>query len=144
MGCRGESSTRRVRCRDTCEVGKISGHDESLESLLSGEAIREELRDTNSNLEEKVAQKEFRKDLYFRINVVNIFMPPLRTMGEVAAEATGAEGAAGAAHLFPVKDPWAYIPARPMGAVSVRRAIPPCAGRRASGRGRRPSGTARR
>ena len=36
---------------------------------------------TNSNLEEKVARKEFRKDLYFRINVVNIYMPPLRTMG---------------------------------------------------------------
>ena len=36
---------------------------------------------TNSNLEEKVAEKQFRKDLYFRINVVNIFMPPLRMMG---------------------------------------------------------------
>ncbi len=36
---------------------------------------------TNSNLEEKVASKEFRKDLYFRINVVNIYMPPLRAMG---------------------------------------------------------------
>ena len=56
MGCRGESSTRRVRCRDTCEVGKISGHDESLESLLSGEAIREELRDTKMNVEETVTK----------------------------------------------------------------------------------------
>ena len=36
---------------------------------------------TNSILEEKVARKEFRKDLYFRINVVNIFMSPLRMMG---------------------------------------------------------------
>jgi len=36
---------------------------------------------TNSNLEDKVAQKEFRKDLYFRINVVNLYMPPLREMG---------------------------------------------------------------
>ncbi len=35
---------------------------------------------TNSILEEKVARKEFRKDLYFRINVVNIFMPPLQQM----------------------------------------------------------------
>ena len=35
-----------------------------------------------------------------------------------AASAAGAAGAstpAGAAHLFPVKDPWAYIPARPLG-----------------------------
>ncbi len=36
---------------------------------------------SNANLEEKVASKEFRKDLYFRINVVNIYMPPLRQMG---------------------------------------------------------------
>ena len=36
---------------------------------------------TNSILDEKVARKEFRKDLYFRINVVNIFMSPLRMMG---------------------------------------------------------------
>ena len=52
---------------------------------------------------------------------------PLRTMGAVVAGAVGGQGmagaqgaeggqaAAGAAHLFPVKDPWAYIPARPMG-----------------------------
>ena len=32
---------------------------------------------------------------------------PLREMNEAVA--------AGAAHLFPVKDPWAYIPARPLG-----------------------------
>ena len=37
-------------------MGKISDYDESLESLLSGEAIREELRDTNSNLEETVTK----------------------------------------------------------------------------------------
>ena len=35
---------------------------------------------TNANLEEKVAQREFRKDLYFRINVVNVHLPPLRRM----------------------------------------------------------------
>jgi DNA-binding NtrC family response regulator len=37
---------------------------------------------TNANLEERVADKEFRKDLYFRINVVNVYMPPLRSMEE--------------------------------------------------------------
>ncbi|MDX1546643.1 MAG: sigma-54 dependent transcriptional regulator [Rhodothermales bacterium] len=36
---------------------------------------------TNANLEQRVAEKSFRKDLYFRINVVNIYMPPLREMG---------------------------------------------------------------
>ncbi len=36
---------------------------------------------TNANLEDRVARKEFRKDLYFRINVVNVYMPPLREMG---------------------------------------------------------------
>ena len=39
---------------------------------------------------------------------------PLREMDEAVAGMGGA-GAAGPAHLFPVKDPWAYIPARPLG-----------------------------
>ena len=33
---------------------------------------------TNRNLEEAVSQGEFRSDLYFRINVISIFLPPLR------------------------------------------------------------------
>lgn len=33
---------------------------------------------TNRNLEEAVAQREFREDLYYRINVVSIFLPSLR------------------------------------------------------------------
>ena len=36
---------------------------------------------TNANLEQRVSEKEFRKDLFFRINVVNIELPPLRKMG---------------------------------------------------------------
>lgn len=36
---------------------------------------------TNANLEERVAEKEFRKDLFYRINVINIHLPPLRRMG---------------------------------------------------------------
>ena len=39
---------------------------------------------TNANLEEKVAEKEFRKDLLYRINVVTVELPPLRRMGEDA------------------------------------------------------------
>ncbi|PSQ80366.1 MAG: sigma-54-dependent Fis family transcriptional regulator, partial [Bacteroidetes bacterium QS_1_65_9] len=37
---------------------------------------------TNSDLEQLVAEKEFRKDLFYRINVVNLHLPPLRKMGE--------------------------------------------------------------
>jgi transcriptional regulator with PAS, ATPase and Fis domain len=33
---------------------------------------------TNCNLEEKVAKKEFRSDLFYRLNVLNLYIPPLR------------------------------------------------------------------
>jgi two-component system, NtrC family, response regulator AtoC len=36
---------------------------------------------TNASLEEKVADRQFRKDLYYRINVVNLPLPALRQMG---------------------------------------------------------------
>jgi transcriptional regulator with GAF, ATPase, and Fis domain len=36
---------------------------------------------TNRNLEEAVAQKLFRPDLYFRLNVVSVTIPPLRERG---------------------------------------------------------------
>ncbi|HYE96625.1 MAG TPA: sigma-54 dependent transcriptional regulator [Rubricoccaceae bacterium] len=36
---------------------------------------------TNASLEEKIAEKKFRKDLFFRINVVSIKLPALRQMG---------------------------------------------------------------
>jgi len=37
---------------------------------------------TNKNLEEAVGEGEFRADLYFRINVISIFLPPLRERKE--------------------------------------------------------------
>jgi two-component system nitrogen regulation response regulator GlnG len=37
---------------------------------------------TNRNLEEAISKKEFREDLYYRLNVVGIHLPPLRARTE--------------------------------------------------------------
>jgi DNA-binding NtrC family response regulator len=37
---------------------------------------------TNKNLEELLERKEFREDLYYRINVVSLYLPPLRKRRE--------------------------------------------------------------
>jgi DNA-binding NtrC family response regulator len=37
---------------------------------------------TNADLEKSVQEESFRKDLFFRINVVNVQLPPLRRMGD--------------------------------------------------------------
>lgn len=37
---------------------------------------------TNKNLEELLQRKEFREDLYYRINVVSLYLPPLRERRE--------------------------------------------------------------
>jgi len=38
---------------------------------------------TNKNLEEMVRDRQFREDLYFRLNVVQVYIPPLRDRPEI-------------------------------------------------------------
>ena len=52
-----------------------------LERLGGTETIKINVRlivATNKNLEEAIAEKTFREDLYYRLNVFSIFVPPLR------------------------------------------------------------------
>ena len=56
-----------------------------LERVGGNRLIRVDVRviaTTNRNLEESIARKEFRQDLYFRLNVVPISVPPLRERRE--------------------------------------------------------------
>jgi len=55
--------------------------EKTIERLGGNEAIKADVRiiaATNRDLETAVARREFRKDLYYRLNVVTIALPPLR------------------------------------------------------------------
>jgi len=59
--------------------------EKEIERIGSNKPIKIDIRvisATNTNLEEAIAQGKFRQDLYFRLNVVPIFIPPLRERRE--------------------------------------------------------------
>lgn len=59
--------------------------DKTYEPLGSSETVKADVRvlaATNKNLVEMVERGEFRQDLYYRINIINITIPPLRERPE--------------------------------------------------------------
>jgi two-component system nitrogen regulation response regulator NtrX len=77
------------------EVGDISAktqakvlrvlQEQEVERLGSARTIKVDVRviaATNKNLEDAIARGEFREDLYFRLNVIPILVPPLRDRRE--------------------------------------------------------------
>jgi len=55
--------------------------DQTVERLGGKETIKVDIRilaATNQNLEKAVQEKRFREDLFYRLNVVTLFLPPLR------------------------------------------------------------------
>jgi len=77
------------------EIGELSGalqskllrvlQDQRFSRVGGTQAIEVDVRliaATNSNLEEKIKEKKFREDLYYRLNVIPIFIPPLRERKE--------------------------------------------------------------
>jgi DNA-binding NtrC family response regulator len=58
---------------------------------------------TNADLEERCAEKRFREDLYYRLNVLEVRVPPLRDRAEdIGAIAEGIVHALGQAHDRPI------------------------------------------
>ena len=59
--------------------------DQVVERVGGGEPIQVDVRviaATNSDLEEMIAGRRFREDLFYRVNTVRISMPPLRDRGD--------------------------------------------------------------
>jgi DNA-binding NtrC family response regulator len=59
--------------------------EKEIQPLGSNKTIKVDVRiivATNVNLKEKVKSNEFREDLYYRLNIINIHLPPLRERKE--------------------------------------------------------------
>lgn len=59
--------------------------EKEIQPLGSNKTIKVDVRiivATNANLKEKVEQNEFRDDLYYRLNIINLYLPPLRERKE--------------------------------------------------------------
>jgi DNA-binding NtrC family response regulator len=64
---------------------RVMSEDRSFERVGGNQTLRADVRiiaATNKNLEQLVREGKFRDDLYFRLNVVRITMPPLRERKE--------------------------------------------------------------
>jgi len=64
------------------EIQKLGGGDPSLSDVRV-------IASTNVDLEHLVKYKKFREDLYYRLNVVNLFIPPLRERREDILDLAG-------------------------------------------------------
>src|SRR5207244_5686761 len=64
---------------------RVISEERAFERVGGNQTLRADIRliaATNKNLEKLVAEGKFRDDLYFRLNVVHITMPPLRERKE--------------------------------------------------------------
>jgi transcriptional regulator with GAF, ATPase, and Fis domain len=76
----GEMSLRMqallLRFAETGEIQRVGS--ERIEGRVNVRIIAA----TNRNLQERIASKEFREDLYYRLNVIRLAIPPLRDRGD--------------------------------------------------------------
>jgi transcriptional regulator with PAS, ATPase and Fis domain len=63
---------RAVQEKEVCLVGDTKSHPVDIRIVSA----------TNKDLEQLVEKKLFREDLYYRLNVINIHVPPLRERGD--------------------------------------------------------------
>ena len=79
----GEMSLRMqallLRFAETGEIQRVGS--ERIEGRVNVRIIAA----TNRNLQERIAAKEFREDLYYRLNVIRLSIPPLRDRGDDVA-----------------------------------------------------------